>query len=194
MIEKPRRFGTVTGNWKQELDAIIKKRDWGSLRALAKERPPRVIRYLQSRLYEPEPERREPVLGALGELARDTVILDHERVLNLLRRFVWALNDESGAVPFGVPEAIGEILAARPEFQETFLPLLCGLLTEEEMSQTGPIERGALWAAGRVGPAVAACSEGAVRSVRATALSHPDPATCETARRALEAITGEVLR
>ena len=64
------------------------------------------------------------------------------RLQDLLRRLFWALNDESGAVPYGVPEAIGEILAVRPACQREFLPVLCSMLTHEEMIQTGPIERG----------------------------------------------------
>ena len=51
------------------------------------------------------------------------------------RRFFWALNDESGAVPYGVPEAVGEILAVRPEMQPTFLSILCAHLTEEDMDR-----------------------------------------------------------
>ncbi len=106
----------------------------------------------------------------------------------LLQRFLWALNDESGAVPYGVPEAIGEILAARPGHRASILPILCGMLTEEETFQTGAVERGIYWALGRVGAdALTHCPK--VLDVVATAArSHPDAQTRAAAAAALAAL------
>jgi HEAT repeat protein len=84
-----------------------------------------------------------------------------------------------------VPEAIGEILAVRPELREAFLPMLCSLVTDQDMHQTGAIERGALWALGRVGPPVTRCSPEAVEALRAASAAHPDRETREIAARSL---------
>jgi len=59
------------------------------------------------------------------------------------------LSDESGAVPYGIPEALGEILAKRREFLGNYVPILVSYLIDEELVQTGPILAGVLWALGR---------------------------------------------
>ncbi|MFH1845248.1 MAG: HEAT repeat domain-containing protein, partial [bacterium] len=87
-----------------------------------------------------------------------------------------------------VPEAIGEILARRPEFQEQFLPVLCSMITHEDMLQTGAIERGVIWALGRIGPPVADCSSHAVTGIRHAIWNHVDEQTREVATWALTQI------
>jgi len=166
------------------VDALA-RRDGQALLACARERLAGVLRSVTGRLYSAsDPEKWQAVWG-IGALFGDRHLVSEERAIDLLRRFFWALNDESGAVPYGVPEAIGEILAVRPELQQTFLSLLCAHLTEEDMVQTGPIERGLIWALGRVGPPVAPCGPGAVEAIRCAAGSHPDPETRATAAWAL---------
>ena len=128
-------------------------------------------------------------LRAARAIGRAAAAMSREKAEELLRRFFWSLNDESGAVPFGIPEAVGEVLAARPELQGAFLPILCSLATVEEMSQTGPIERGVFWALGRVGTAAAECSPAAVRAARVAAESHADAETRRVAAWAAERLT-----
>ncbi len=178
--------------WKEDLAAAVDREDDDAVIAAARDRVSRVVRFLSSRLYTPEEHVKRKTIRALGVVAADKSLLDHERTSDLLRRFVWALNDESGAVPYGMPEAIGEVLAARPEFQEAFLPILCSLLTEDDMSQTGPVERGAIWAVGRVGAPVAVYSQDVVEAVRRAAESHPEPDTSAVARKSLTAIMGSI--
>jgi hypothetical protein len=156
--------------------------------ARARTNPGPVIRYLQGRLYSADPDEKWLAVGALGALVREPGLLPDSKVEDLLQRFLWALNDESGNVPFGVPEAIGEILSARPVFCAQVLPVLCGMLTEEETFQTGPIERGIYWALGRIGPDVLRHCPGVVRTVADAARSHPDPETRQTAATAFQTL------
>lgn len=139
------------------------------------------------RLYGAEVEKFRAV-RALGHLVRDPTLVPEDRVRELMRRFVWALSDESGAVPFGVPEAMGVIMVERREFQDPFLGVLCGMLTNEEMSQTGAIERGVIWALGQVGRPVAACAPDAVDAIARAAREHPEAETRAAAAEALERI------
>ncbi|MBM3746568.1 MAG: hypothetical protein FJW34_12300 [Acidobacteria bacterium] len=148
--------------------------------------PARVLRYLTGRLYA-DPAEKWRAVRALGELAAAAGLLSDERLGELLRRYFWALNDESGAVPWGIPEAIGELLAVRPSFQRDFLPLLCSLAHQDEVFQTGPILEGVCWALGRVGPPVAACDPEAVAALR-DAAAHPDAGLREAAAAALARI------
>jgi len=184
-------MGTPGRKWKEEFESAQHREDLGRIRELAGEGVGRAVRYLTGHLYADNAQEKWRAVRALGGLVADTALVDERRAKDLLQRFVWALNDESGAVPYGIPEAMGELLANRPEFQESFLPILCGLLTESELSQTGEIERGAIWAVGRVGPPVAGCSPEAVAAVRRAAQSHPNPSTRETAADSLKRITGE---
>jgi hypothetical protein len=157
---------------------------------LARAKSGRVLRYLTGRLVSASEEEKWRAVRGLGVVVGDRQIVSHDRATDLLRRFFWALNEESGAVPYGMPEAIGEILAVRPELQGDFLPILCALATDEDMLQTGPIERGVLWALGRVGPPVGRCSPGAVEAVAAAAGKHPDPETRKVAGRSLTLLIG----
>lgn len=144
-----------------------------------------VLREINRRLYSADPEEKWRAVRALGVLAAQPGLLSDEKVCNLLRRYFWALNSESGAVPFGLPEAIGELLAARPTLQADFLPLLCSLVYQAEAFQTGPILRGVLWAMGRVGPAAASTDPEALEAVRTMASEHPDEETRRAAQWAL---------
>ena len=178
----------MTKVWKDDLESALAHEDHEAILAVARQQVARVIRYLNGRLYSGDAGEKWQAVRALGALLRDRELVDDRRATDLLRRFVWALNDESGAVPYGMPEAIGEVLAVRPEFQQAFLPILCSLLTEDDMSQTGPVEQGALWAVGRVGRPVSEYSSEVVSAVRAAAEKHPDLETREVAVWALERI------
>jgi len=180
----------VNSRWKQEIEAAVAAEDWEALRRLARERVSTVLRCLVARLYSRDDGAKWRAVRALGEVAAEPSALSGQRAAELMRRFVWALNDESGNVPYGVPEAMGEILAVRPELQPAFLPILCSLLTQNQMSQTGPIERGAVWAVGRIGPAAARRSPEIVDALRRAAETHPDAAIRQAASRSLASITG----
>ena len=177
-----------------DLARALQNDDGDTLVALARSRPGRVVRFLTGRLYSVDADEKWRAVRALGTLAREPGVLTEARVLDLLQRFLWALNDESGAVPFGVPEAIGEILAARPEHRASILPILCGMLTEEDTFQTGPVERGIYWALGRVGPDVLAHCPHVLDVVAAAARTHADLETRAVATAALAALTCRVTR
>jgi hypothetical protein len=168
-------MGCVTGD--NELARAFRGGDVDALLELARNRPGRVVRFLTGRLYSADQDDKWRAVGMFGVLAGRPGLLTDARLLDLLRRFLWALNDESGAVPFGVPEAVGEILAARPEHRAPLLPILCTMLTGAETFQTGPVERGLYWALGRIGPDVCHHCPDVLAIVAAAARSHPDAET-----------------
>lgn len=180
-MSDPRPPAGWSDDWTAEIEAVLEREDRDTLLRLARLRTGRVLRYLTGRLVSASEEEKWRAVRGLGQVVGDRQIVSHDRAIDLLRRFFWALNEESGAVPYGMPEAIGEILALRPELQEGFLPILCALATDEDMRQAGPIERGVLWALGRVGPPVGRCSPEAVEAVAAAARDHPDPETRKVA-------------
>ena len=171
---------------RDELAPVLEREDARALVALARGKPGRVVRFLTGRLYVADEGTKWRAVRAFGVLAREPGLLTDARVHDLLQRFLWALNDESGAVPYGVPEAMGEILAARPERRASIVPLLCGMLSEEDTFQTGAVERGIYWALGRIGPDVPTHCPDVLEVVAAAARSHADAGTRATAAEALE--------
>ncbi len=171
--------------WKANLEETVSNKDWAGLVQLARQEPRKVLGYLTGRLCSDDAGMKWKAVRAMGVVTGDREVMSETRVRELLRRFVWLLSDESGNVPFGVPEAFGEVLVARPEFQEEFLPLLCALAYDSERRQTGLIEQGVYWALGRVGQPAAACSPEAVEVIARAAAQHPDPQTRNIAAWAL---------
>jgi hypothetical protein len=165
--------------------ARVNNDDWVGLVQLTRREPAKIFPYLISRLCSADTIFKWKVVQALGFITSDREAIGEHRIRELLRRFVWMLSDESGNVPFGVPEAFGEVLAVRSEFHAEFLPLLCSLAHDPERIQTGPIEQGVYWALGRLGQPVAACSPEAVEAITCAAHQHPDPQTRSIAAWAL---------
>jgi hypothetical protein len=163
--------------WKRDINDAVSNEDWSGLVQLAKRDPAKTLRHLTSRLCSADAPLKWKVVQALAAVTGDREGMSGNRVRRLLQRFLWLLTDESGNVPFGIPEAFGEVLVARPEFQAEFLPLLCSLAYNPERIQTGAIEQGVFWALGRVGPPAAACSPEAVEAVARAAQQHPEPET-----------------
>ena len=129
------------GQWKTNIDGAVSNEDWSVLVQLARREPAKTLRYLTSRLCSADAPLKWKAVRALAAVAGDREGMSENRIRRLLQRFLWLLTDESGNVPYGVPEAFGEVLVARPEFQAEFLPLLCSLAYDPERIQTGPIER-----------------------------------------------------
>jgi hypothetical protein len=175
--------------YRDALAEAFEREETDALVAAARETPGRVVRFLTGRLYSADEGEKWCAVRALGALARAPGVLTDARVHDLLQRFLWALNDESGAVPYGVPEAMGEILAARPEPRASMVPLLRGMLTEDDTFQTGVVERGIYWALGRIGPDVVAHCPDALDIVSAAARSHPDAETRARAAAALASLS-----
>lgn len=137
---------------KRELDALIDSRVREPLLEAARDpgRASKLIRRILGRLYSRDPAVKWRAVAALGVVSAEGVMED-KKALDLIKRLYWTLSDESGSVPFGVPEALGEIFANRPSLQPGNTPILVSYLVHKDMVQTGPILAGAIWAVGRVG-------------------------------------------
>jgi hypothetical protein len=137
---------------KTELDKLIEQGDPDAL--LEALRTPgkgsKLIRRITAGLCSTEPRRKWQAVSAMGVVAGKGG-LSTDKVADRITRFLWALNDESGDVPYGIPEALGEILTVRPELRARCIPILVSFLVQEELFQTGPILAGAIWALGHAG-------------------------------------------
>ena len=88
-------------------------------------------------------------IAAMGALGSRMGQKNMEKARIVLRRIMWNLNDESGGIGWGSPEAMGEILGLSPELAREFNSILFSYLDpdgnylEHEM-----LQRGVLWGVG----------------------------------------------
>lgn len=88
-------------------------------------------------------------IAAMGDLGSRLEKQNIEKARIVLRRIMWNLNDESGGIGWGSPEAMGEILSQCPELAMEFKSILLSYLDpdgnylEHEM-----LQRGVLWGIG----------------------------------------------
>lgn len=70
--------------------------------------------------------------------------LEEARVV--MRRLMWTLNDESGGIGWGAPEAMGEITAVNRLLAGEYHRILCSYVSEEgNFLEHEILQRGALW-------------------------------------------------
>lgn len=88
---------------------------------------------------------------ALGQLTAQMFPEDPEGARKVIRQLIWNLNDESGGIGWGMPEALGEILAVVPALREGYSGLLAAYLVEEGcLLENEQLQKGVIWGLGRL--------------------------------------------
>jgi hypothetical protein len=98
-------------------------------------------------------EEQDPLAGvtAMGVVVGRMAGTAMESARVVMRRLMWNLNDESGGIGWGSPEAMGEITAGHPGLADEFACILVsyinptGNFLEHEI-----LQRGSLWGVGRL--------------------------------------------
>lgn len=86
---------------------------------------------------------------AMGELTLRISGTSMEKARIILRRIMWNLNDESGGIGWGSPEAMGEILNKSPDLAAEFKSILFSYLnTGGNHIEHDILQRGVLWGIG----------------------------------------------
>ncbi len=102
----------------------------------------------------------------------------------IMRRLIWNLNDESGGIGWGSPEAMGEIMAmSEPLAKEYSNMLLSYIRPDGNYLEHEILQRGALWGVGRLAHARPRFTEGAASFL------HPFLQSPDTFHRGLAAWT-----
>jgi len=122
---------------------------------------------------------RDPLVGwraveAMGVAAERTAQYDPGHVQEHLRRLRWMLNDESGGVCWRAPEAMAEVVRARPDLFADYIPIIVLLLRTLADEDLEHFRAGVLWAIGRLG-SLAQNRVPMVLPQVAAALEHRDP-------------------
>ncbi len=119
--------------------------------ALLKIPPRRAINPLFSLLYNTAPMIRWRAISAMGGVVTHQAATDMASARNIMRRLMWNLNDESGGIGWGSPEAMGEIMASCPALAQEYAFMLIsyvhplGNFLEHEL-----LQQGSLWGFGRL--------------------------------------------
>jgi len=88
------------------------------------------------------------VIGALAGTAP-------EKARVVMRRFIWSLNDESGGIGWGAPEAMAEVMAQSPLMAAEYHNHVLAYIHEDHCRpdcylEHAPLRRGAIWGVGRL--------------------------------------------
>src|SRR5210317_1617997 len=114
----------------------------------------RVINPLIGALCSNNETARWHAITALGPIMADLADNDMEAARVVMRRFMWSLNDESGGIGWGAPEAMGEIMACHDRLADEYAHVLVAYMREEgfylELEQ---LQRGLMWGLGRLAQA-----------------------------------------
>jgi HEAT repeat protein len=110
-----------------------------------------VINPLFSFLYSENQDIKWAAITAMGAVTAKLADEDLESARVIMRRLMWNLNDESGGIGWGSPEAMGEILACNEILANDYATILISYARENGNFQEHVLmQRGVLWGLGRV--------------------------------------------
>ncbi len=111
----------------------------------------KVVNPLFGALYHGREKIKWRAVEAMGRLTAHLASTDLESARVIMRRLMWNLNDESGGIGWGSPEAMGETAAASRKLAEEFGCLLVSYINRQGNFLEHPLlQRGSLWGLGRM--------------------------------------------
>lgn len=88
---------------------------------------------------------------AFGVVVSKLAETDPEAARVIMRRFMWNLNDESGGIGWGSPEAMAEIMALNSKLADEYACILVSYIRPDcNWLEHEILQRGVLWAIGRL--------------------------------------------
>ncbi len=104
------------------------------------------------------PEKREKAALGLGSVVAALAEKDPEAARVVMRRLMWSLNEESGNLGWGVPEAMGCILARSPLLAGEYVRVFFSYVHdtgrgEDNYLDYAPLRAGVFWGAARLAEA-----------------------------------------
>ncbi|MEN8244382.1 MAG: DVU0298 family protein [Thermodesulfobacteriota bacterium] len=114
--------------------------------------PPRkAVNPLFSFLYHIEPMIRWHAVSAMGYVVAGLADKDLESARVIMRRMIWNLNDESGGIGWGSPEAMGESMACHHRIAGEYHRILISYIRPDGNFLEHPeLQKGLLWGLARL--------------------------------------------
>ncbi len=140
---------------KQKVFDLLKSADLDSALEELHQFPPRkVVNSLFSFLQSTDQNLKWAAVTAIGLIVGKLANEDMESARVVMRRLMWNLNDESGGIGWGSPEAIGEILACHEGLAKEYAHVLMSYAREDgNYLEHEILQRGLLWGIGRLAQA-----------------------------------------
>jgi len=106
---------------------------------------------LVSLTYDADPQISWRAVEAVGTAASRVAEDDPDQVREHLRRLLWLMSEESGAICWHAPEAMAEIVRHQPRIFADYIPIVVSLVESLAEEDLGHFRAGALRAIGRLG-------------------------------------------
>jgi hypothetical protein len=136
---------------KETIRQALLQKNFEGLADMALEHGGKITNGLMAFLAEMDEQKKWPAVKALGVVTARLYELDPERAKKVLRQLIWNLNEESGGIGWGIPEAFGEILAMVPALQKEYACLLVAYIAEGPcFIENETLQKGVLWGLGRL--------------------------------------------
>jgi len=113
--------------------------------------PFKAVNALFSFLISIDPIVKWRAVTAMGYVVNRIAVQDMEGARVIMRRLMWQLNDESGGIGWGCPEAMGEILAGNEDLAGEYAHVLRSYIdVRGNFIEHEPLQEGVLWGLGRL--------------------------------------------
>ena len=104
-----------------------------------------------------KPEISHRAAKALGVTTARIFDENPETGKNIIRRYMWHMNEDSGNIGWGIPEAFAETLAASPKLAKEYAHILISYIMDlghaDNFCDHAPLRRSCYWAVGRLAEA-----------------------------------------
>jgi len=144
---------------KKEVLSLLLEGDLAkSRRELAKYDEHGLVNPLFSALYRPEEMLRWHTITIFGEVLARLADKDMEAARIIMRRYIWSLNDESGGIGWGAPEAMAEAMFHHDRLCEEYVHMLISYMIPDgplehqdgNFLELPALQQGLLWGIGRL--------------------------------------------
>lgn len=138
---------------KQEVTELLRAPQWPeALAAIVRIKSRQVVNPLFSCFYHGEALVRWRAISAMGAVVSTLADENMESARVVMRRLMWNLNDESGGIGWGCPEAMGEIISRHSGLAREYGSILVSYADPMGNCLEHPgLQLGVLWALGRLG-------------------------------------------
>jgi hypothetical protein len=144
---------------KARVQELLRGQDLDPMRHELGQLPPKdAVNALFALICREEPALRWRAISCMGEAVARLAEAEMEEARIVMRRFLWSLNDESGGIGWGAPEAMAESMCHHAGLAEEYVHMLISYMREdgEEICQDGNyiehplLQRGLLWGVARL--------------------------------------------
>ncbi|MFP4037651.1 MAG: DVU0298 family protein [Desulfobacteraceae bacterium] len=128
------------------MKALSTGREAAAMEVLAGIPPKRLVSPLFGALHRMEPRTHWTAVRVMGAVVALIAERDMEGARVVIRRMMWNLNDESGGIGWGCPEAMGEALARNRGLGEEYTKILASYTRKDgNFLEHEPLQKGLLW-------------------------------------------------